>query len=208
MEKRSRLVGNPFERRVRRSKGRTQLAYVSFKKASTIRRRPLTHERSRGIFSATLLPVKLPAHTAMTFATKEKRTARRGAASERAAPNPTAKPSRESAMARGAASAAERLLEQSLSAFSGLAYTSRIKRRCMAEKEIFLWIPCERRINDLMALSHSLAMPSRNRMEKQSTPARCSGMNGRTREPRNNETPRMALQIPLMTATERKGILI
>ncbi len=71
-----------------------------------------------------------------------------------------------------------------------------------------MWIPCERRINDLMALSHSLAMPSRNRMEKQSTPARCSGMNGRTREPRNNETPRMALQIPLMTATERKGILI
>ena len=97
------------------------MAYVSFKKASTIRRRPLTHERSRGIFSATLLPVKLPAHTAMTFATKEKRTARRGAASERAAPNPTAKPSRESAMARGAASEAERLFQQWLCALFAFA---------------------------------------------------------------------------------------
>ena len=102
--------------------------------ASSRRRAPPTQDRSCRSRAATRLPRALPPITAAAVSSREKSRTNTGEAFPMPAPKPTARPSRDMATARDAASAEDRVLDASRSASGGSAYMFRMNWRLNREK--------------------------------------------------------------------------
>ena len=125
-----------------------------------------------------------------------------------AAPNPTANPSKDSAIARERASIGDMIFEESISAFSGLAYKFKINLKFKNENfNSLLKSECFR-IIDLVILSNSFIIPSRNKIIKQRVTVKNCGMYCLTAMPTRSDNPKIELQIMFITCIDEKGILI
>ena len=103
-----------------------------FMNARRIKIIPLTQAKLNGALRAIFAPMRQPPDKNTVLVMSDHRNTNNPFALPIAAPNPTARPSRERPRARDAASALDILFDLSMSASSGSAYNDNIKRKLNA----------------------------------------------------------------------------
>lgn len=182
--------------------------FYNFNIANIISNIPLNQDKSKEIFSANLLPIKHPSITNNIPRINEKIMATKQFILAKAAPKPTANPSRDRAKARDTASEADNVWDKSLSASSGFAYTFNMNFKCRAEKDIFLCIFLCFLIKAFIELSNSFIIPNIVKIIKHIILISFSGKYGLSIDPKNNDIANITVQTILIIITDENGIFI